>query len=62
MQAFARCARREVLGRIKNLQFATSSKILDVYERGLIASMWRFDEVPRLNSPKRAARLNLKRS
>jgi DNA sulfur modification protein DndC len=44
-------ARREVLERIDELEFATSSEILDADERGLIASLWRIDDIPRLSFP-----------
>lgn len=44
-------ARREVLERIEELEFATSTEILDAEERGLIASLWRIDDIPRLSFP-----------
>lgn len=44
-------ARREIFERINDLEFTTSTEILDAEERGLIASLWRIDEVPRLSFP-----------
>lgn len=46
--------RREILERIDALEAQTSSTILDSDERGLIASLWRFDETPRLSFPLRS--------
>ena len=49
-------ARREVLKRIDDLEFATSSEILDADERGMIASLWRLDDIPRLTFPQNRPR------
>ena len=50
-------ARREILQRVNDLEFSTSSEILDAEERGLIASLWRIDDIPRLNFPLNRPRL-----
>lgn len=44
-------ARREILQRVDDLEFSTSTEILDAEERGLIASLWRIDDIPRLSFP-----------
>lgn len=45
--------RREILARIDDLEVETRSTILDSDERGLIASLWRFDDTARLSFPSR---------
>lgn len=47
--------RQEVLSRLTELEYRTGSEILDSEERGLIASLWRLDHIPRLFFPNRAA-------
>jgi DNA sulfur modification protein DndC len=47
-------ARREILGRVDELEHQTRTVILDSDERGLIASLWRFDDMPRLSFPARS--------
>jgi DNA sulfur modification protein DndC len=44
-------ARREVLDRLEDLEFRTSTELLESEERGLIASLWLIDSVPRLTFP-----------
>lgn len=45
--------RQEILSRLDALEAQTKSAILDSDERGLIASLWRLDETPRLSFPAR---------
>lgn len=53
MGPFTLDARREILARINLLEDETGAQILDTDERGLIASLWEFDQIPRLAFPKR---------
>jgi DNA sulfur modification protein DndC len=46
--------RQEILDRLDRLEFLTRTTILDADERGVIASLWRLDELPRLRFPTRA--------
>ncbi len=52
---FTLSARYEILSRVDLLEAETGTEILDSDERGLIASLWEFDQVPRLSFPKRAS-------
>ncbi len=45
--------RREILARVDHLETQTGTSIIDSDERGLIASLWQFDDVPRLFYPNR---------
>jgi DNA sulfur modification protein DndC len=47
-------ARHEILRRVDDLEQRTRTVILDSEERGLIASLWRFDGLPRLAFPVRS--------
>ena len=53
MGPFTIDARREILDRVNLLEAETRTNILDSDERGLIASLWNFDQTPRLAFPKR---------
>lgn len=57
MGPFTIDARREILERLEDLEFRTSTEILDSEERGLIASLWRIDSLPRLHFPGNAPKL-----
>jgi len=46
--------RLEILERLEELEFRTSTEILDSEERGVIASLWRLDPIPRLHFPANA--------
>ena len=50
-------ARHEVLARLEDLEFRTSTELLDAEERGLIASLWRIDGVKRLSFPANAPKV-----
>lgn len=49
-------ARHEVLERLNELEFRTSTELLDSEERGVIASLWRLDKIARLQFPLNAPR------
>jgi len=49
-------ARREVLARLEDLEFRTSTELLDSEERGVIESLWRLDGISRLRFPTNGAR------
>jgi DNA sulfur modification protein DndC len=44
--------RQEILKKLDALEAETNRTILDSDERGLIASLWKFDDVPRLSFPR----------
>lgn len=49
MGPFTMDARHEILRRVDELEDMTRTEIITPAERGLIAALWRFDDVPRLS-------------
>ena len=56
MGPFTIDARQEVLNRVGALERQTGTELVNADERGLIASLWRLDSIPRLNFPQNRPR------